>query len=79
MFDLLFHSSVHGYINYHAAIKQNPQKIVLPGYSGNTKLFTEMVNSVAQEHHLHFEDVFFNYYMKMLFVYFDINFDTKSK
>jgi hypothetical protein len=79
MFDLMFHSAVAGFINYHTAIKQDPKKVVRPGSSGNTKLFTEMVQSVAQEHHLSFTDVFFNYYMKMLFDYFKINFVTKSK
>ena len=78
MFDLNFHKSVGGFSKYHTSIKQEPKKVVAPGY-GNNKVFAERVDASEEKHHIRHTDVFFNYYMKKWFDYFEINFVTKSK
>jgi len=73
MFDLNFYLSVLGYTLYHKLLRQDPNKI-LSKRKGTNRTMLDYVLEVEKKLSIAFKCNFFNYYMKMYFKYFNLNY-----
>ena len=73
MFDLNFYLSVLGYTLYHKLLRQDPNKI-LSKRKGTNRTMLDYVLEVEEKLSIAFKCNFFNYYMKMYFKYFNLNY-----